>query len=184
MYNNLQPKLNFTQERKRILQDTVIGQDEPGTILHDFNAVLRFIRTNKLILTPTHQLTLTAVKALNQLFQHPVELALKRPSQKYYPPVHGLYLLLRASGLTLVDPSGKQPALQVDEAAYSQWLRLSETEQYFSLFEAWLLRGYGEIVGENRRFMPDALECVMSFVQFEDLEKGIQVAGSVMPMKT
>ena len=180
MYNKPQNKLKLTDERKRILRNTAIRQDAPGTILHDFNAAIDFLRTKKQVLTPAHQLTLDTVKAINQRLQHPVELTLKRPVQKSYPPVHGLYLLLRASGLTSVDSSGKQPTLCVDESAYDQWSKLSETEQYFSLLEAWLLRGYAEIIGEDRRMLwdiPDNTERILSFVEYSDLEKGLLVAG-------
>ncbi|MBK8030096.1 MAG: plasmid pRiA4b ORF-3 family protein [Chloroflexi bacterium] len=180
MYKQPRNKLQFTDEHKRILRNTAIRQDAPGTILHDFAAALSFLRSSKEILTPTHQLTLGTVKAINQRLQHPVELSLKRPVPKSYPPVLGLYLLLRASGLTTVDSSGNQPSLRVDEAAYSQWLSLSATEQYFSLLEAWLLRGFAEIIGDDQRAsweIPDNLERVLSFVQYSDVQKGLPVAG-------
>ncbi len=180
MYDKLQHKLKMTDERKQILRNTVIGQHVPGPILHDFNAAISFLRANKQTLTPTHQLTLSTVKAINQRLQQPVDVALKRPVQKSYPPVHGLYLLIRASGLTVVDSSGKHPTLVVDEVAYNQWLSLSETEQYFSLLETWIVRGYAEIIGEDRRFIwdiPDSLDSALRFVEYSDVEKGLLVAG-------
>ncbi len=36
---------------------------------------------------------------MNERLSEPIQLDLKRPQQKSYPPINGLYLLLRASGL-------------------------------------------------------------------------------------
>ncbi len=173
MYGRFSIKLRLTHDRKTSLHHAVIDQDFPGTILHDFNAVLNLFRETKQILTPAHQLTLNTVKAINQRLKHPLQLALKRPVQKSYPHIHGLYLLIRASGLTYVNATGKQLGLSVDETAYAQWVSLNDTERYFSLLEAWLLRGYAEILGDDRRptwDRPDNFDSILRFFDFHDLE--------------
>jgi hypothetical protein len=93
-------------------------------------------------------LPLRVLAPLNQKLSRPVELDLKRPQLKSYPPLNGLFLLIRASGLTILDSRGSKPSLLVDEAALASWAGLNPTEKYFTLLEAWFLRGSPAIVGE------------------------------------
>lgn len=147
----------LTPEQAHLLRDTTIDARSPGPILHDFDALLTYCKENKLTLTAGHQLPLRALPEINARLAHPVELGLKRPQQKAYPHIHGLYLALRASGLTRVDDSGKNPVLIVDETVYQTWSKLNPTEQYGTLLEAWLLLGRSEILGERGRFLLDLL---------------------------
>jgi len=91
----------------------------------------------------------TVLGEINDLLSHPVQLQLKRPEQKSYPHIQGLYLLLRASGLACIEGKDGKLFLSVDEKAYQVWESLNPTERYFALLETWLLRGKGEIVGER-----------------------------------
>lgn len=181
MYYELPASLIFTAGRKRLLQELTIDENQPGTILHDFAVILDIVRGSKQTLTPAQQLPLALLSQINQQLKHPIQLALKRPSRKSYPPVQGLYLLLRTSGLSYVDTSGKQPVLVVDEAAYQQWIQLNATERYGNLLEAWFLRGYAEILGDYSRTLwslPDNFQHIGSFLARYDLISGLQVAGN------
>lgn len=116
---------------------------------------------------------------INASRKKPIEHGLKRPQQKSYPHIHGLYLLVRASGLTYVDESGKRPVLVVEEDVYKQWLTLIPTEQFGGLLEAWLLRGDVSILGERSRFggLPDNLDRIFDFIaRFPD--DGLPIAGN------
>jgi hypothetical protein len=181
MYGNLQEKLKFTSKRKQLLQDLVIDEHQPGTILHDFGVLLETFRNDKQTLTPAHQLPLRLLTEINQQLKNPIRLDLKRPVQKSYPHIHGLYLLLRASGLRYVDSSSKKPELVVDEDSYQQWSQLNATERYGNLLEAWFLRGYADIIGEFSRpswSLPDNFDAVAHFLASYDLDTGLQVAGN------
>ncbi|NDJ75049.1 MAG: plasmid pRiA4b ORF-3 family protein [Chloroflexi bacterium] len=140
--------------------------DSPGSILRDFGTLIDFARNNKLLLTAKHQLPLSALADINARLAHPIQLGLKRPQQKSYPHIHGLFLVARASGLTTVDGTGKQPVLVIDDDMVQQWENLNPTECYGTLLEAWLLRGKPEIVGERGRpfgMLPDNFERSASF---------------------
>jgi hypothetical protein len=95
-----------------------------------------------------HLLPLRVLADLNAQLTRPIRLDLKRPQQKSYPHLDGLYLLLRARGLTQVDTGGRKPQLLIDQAVLSSWATLNPTEQYLTLLESWLWRGHPAIVGE------------------------------------
>lgn len=162
----LSEALKFTPEHKQFLQSLDIGADSPGSILRDFGTLIDFARNSELQLTSKQQLSLGVLADINTRLTHPVQLGLKRPQQKSYPHIHGLYLVARASGLTTVDGTGKQPVLVVDNAMYQQWENLNPTERYGTLLESWLLRGKPEIVGERGRpfgMLPENFERSASF---------------------
>ncbi|GAB4459490.1 MAG: hypothetical protein Kow0031_39470 [Anaerolineae bacterium] len=90
------------------------------------------------------------MQPLNRRLSRTLQLGLKRPQQKSYPHINGLYLLLRATGLGRFDPTAASPRLQLDTNLLVSWAGLSPTEQYLTLLETWLLRGRLEIIGEDR----------------------------------
>lgn len=135
--------------QKQLLHHTRIDEQTPGSILRDFAAFLDGIGEAGLPLTPTHLLPLKVLAPLNARLSAPLALALQRPPLKSYPPLEGLFLLARASGLTYVDETGKKPHLHLDQEVYASWQMLNATERYFTLLETWILRGRPEILGEN-----------------------------------
>lgn len=86
---------------------------------------------------------------LNQRLSHPTDVRLKRPVQKSYPYIHGLYLLLRLLGIVQILPQGKVQVFTVDQAVLPVWNRLNPTEQYFTLLEAWLMLADEAVIGER-----------------------------------
>jgi hypothetical protein len=77
-----------------------------------------------------------------------LDIKLKRPQQKSFPHINGLYLLLRASGLTQIVSDKKETKMILNSKALANWKLLNATERYFSLFYAWWHRGSDEIIGE------------------------------------
>jgi len=149
MFGRYASKLEFKRSHARLLQRQHITEVEPGSILHDFESLLRYVRKQPLRVTGTHQLPLSSLQEINARLYHPLKLGLTRPQQKSYPPIHGLYLLLRASGLTYLDETGSKPQLMVDQELAAHWEMLNLTERYGTLLETWLLRAHPEIVGER-----------------------------------
>lgn len=145
----LSSKIKVSSEQERVLHAFVIEENGLSTILHDFDVLLEYIRGRDLPITGTHQLSLRILPEINARLAHPLQLGLKRPQQKSYPHLHGLYLLVRASGLTCVGGANKKPFLFVDDAVYQVWQSLNPTERYATLLEIWLLRGKPEIIGEH-----------------------------------
>jgi hypothetical protein len=108
----------------------------------------RFIECDVQI-SASRLLAIQLLPEINAHMTHPLQLKLKRPLQKSYPHINGLYLLLRASGMTHVVGTQKKPLLAIDREIYRLWGNLNCTEQYCFLLETWLLRGFPEIIGER-----------------------------------
>ncbi|MGA9350827.1 MAG: plasmid pRiA4b ORF-3 family protein [Anaerolineae bacterium] len=179
MHSLQSQKFKFSSEHKQVLQDLVIGESGPDTILRDFEMLLGYLRERDLPVTGAHQLPLRVLPEINASLTYPLQLGLKRPQQKSYPHIHGLYLLLRASGLTCVGGTSEKPLLLVDEAVYQVWEGLNPTERYGSLLEAWLLRGKPEIIGEYYRpllLIPDNFE-KWTYFSAAIPDEGLQIAG-------
>lgn len=103
MFKLVYKQIQFLPEHERVLQDLVIDESGPGTILHDFEALLAFLKERDLLVTSTQQLPLKALPEINARLARPLQFGLKRPLQKSYPHINGLYLLVRASGLTRIE---------------------------------------------------------------------------------
>jgi hypothetical protein len=135
---------------QQLLQDQVIDERGPGTVLRDVETILNFIGSDGVAVSAkTSHLPPKTLVALNAKLTQPVEIDLKRRLQKSYPNIHGLYLVLRASGLCVVVGSGSRSRLLVEGGALDSWKALNPTERYFSLLEAWMVRGNPEILSES-----------------------------------
>ncbi|MDI6754136.1 MAG: plasmid pRiA4b ORF-3 family protein [Thermodesulfobacteriota bacterium] len=172
-------RLEVSSVHSQVLKKTVISDSGPGTILKDFDTLLNYLRKQELPVAGTHQLPRNVVAEMNARLTHPIQLRLKRPQQKSYPHLHGLYLLMRASGLACVGGTGKL-FLSVDKGTHQVWENLNPTERYCTLLESWLLRGKPEIIGEGRRgllLIPDNFQAWSNFFG-QMSNKGLQVAGT------
>jgi len=142
----------FTEGDAQTLRALTVTESEPGAILHDMQALIGFVQGRRLQVSKTHQLLpLKVLSEINARLAHPVELGLSRPQLRSYPHIQGLYLLLRVTGLGDVRGSPSRPILAIDEATLASWSSLNTIEQYFTLLEAWLMRGDVTIVGERHR---------------------------------
>ena len=151
------PVPKMTPELDGVLRDTVIANSAPGSILDDFQTALDFVHETTPLLTKSRLLPLKALKPLHLRLQRQIEHGLARPQQKSYPHINGLFLLLRASGIAVVDASGRKPLLDIDDLALDSWKTLNPDERYFALLESWLMRGDTSIIGERPgRFEFDA----------------------------
>ncbi|MFM7448426.1 MAG: plasmid pRiA4b ORF-3 family protein [Leptolyngbyaceae cyanobacterium] len=133
-----------------LLRSQPITDETPGLILKDFHTVLDFLQGQEVSVSGVHQLMqLKFLPDLNQRLSHPTDVQLKRPVQKSYPYIHGLYLVLRMLGIAQIIPQGKTQILEVDETLLQTWNQLNPTEQYFALLEAWLMLADEAVIGEQ-----------------------------------
>ncbi len=161
-----------------ILRAQAITEDSPGTILKDFDILLDFIGPEGMETSGTyHFLPMKLLPDLNAHLSRPIEIDLKRPQQKSYPHIHGLYLLLRAGGLACIQQSGKKYHLRLDEQGLASWHSLNPTERYFTLFESWLLRGDPSILGEHGFYGSGGIQNWPAFFQ-RVTDRVLQVAGN------
>ena len=167
------PKLS--PDHEQVLRDQTIDEDDPGIILRDFEALLSYIdERNPNVTAKRRLLSLSTLSEINERLTHPLDLDLKRPVQKSYPHIHGLYLLVRASGLTRIE----EDTLLVDEEVAQVWAELNPTERYFTLLESWLLRGRVEMVGEQGfGSVGENFEKWMSF-RMRIPDEGLQIADN------
>lgn len=147
MFGLFGTNIKYKPKHKKIVQNMQIDDTHPSTLLHDFEAIMSVFREKKQSLTKKHQIPLKLLKVINEHLKNPIDVRLKRPQQKSYPRIEGLYLLLRASGLTIIDETTKTPKLIFHESWYQQWQELNATEQYCNLLESWLIRGNPSLLG-------------------------------------
>lgn len=140
----------LTPAQRQPLAAQDFEQRAPGTILRDFEALLSLIGDAGLPVTPAHLFAMSSLETINRRLAQPLELRLKRASQKSYPPINGLYLVLRATGLGLIETQGKHPRLQLDPLVLASWRSLNAAERYFALLRAWWGRASEEMIGERR----------------------------------
>ncbi|MEO0456802.1 MAG: hypothetical protein AAF152_09495 [Cyanobacteria bacterium P01_A01_bin.114] len=141
----------LSEEASALLQAQTITETEPGSILQDFQTLLDLIGSKGIAISgKRHQISLKLLTEINQRLSKPTELDLKRPQQKSYPPIHGLYLLLRATGIVNVVAQGKQHQLVLNPTIHDAWQQFNPTERYCTLLEAWLVRGHAEMLGDDR----------------------------------
>lgn len=139
----------LAQKYQQVLRDQVVDENSPGTILRDFEILLDFVATEvPPVSKKNNLLPMKALAQLNSRLTNPLNIDLKRPVQKSYPHINGLYLLLRASGIGYIEGSGTKLHLALDETAHQSWQSLNPTERYCTLLETWLLRSSPEMVGE------------------------------------
>ena len=112
---------------QQVMRDQMITDHGPGTILKDFSTLLDFIGEEELKTTSTHFfLPQSRLVELNDRMSHPMAHRLKRPQQRSFRHLHGLFMILRASGLGIgkgIPPSGRlmiDPGVwDVDNADYA-----------------------------------------------------------------
>ena len=143
-------KTELTSTQIQCLKNQRFCDSEPGTLLKDFSSLLDFIGTTGIpVSKKNHLFAIKLLPQLNQLMSNPLDVKLKRPQQKSFPHINGLYLLLRASGFTHMVSEKKETKLMLNHKIVAEWKSMNPTECYFALFYAWWHHGDDEIIGEH-----------------------------------
>jgi hypothetical protein len=175
----LRQQFELTPDLEKVLHRQSIEAHSPGTILPDFQQLLDFVGEGGIPVTGTYLLPLKFLKPLNERLNQPIQLGLKRPQQKSYPHLNGLYLLLRTTGLSQIDTKPKKPQLVIDRDVLQSWAGLNPAEQYLTLLETWTMRGRGEVIGEGRAYFWSDAPLVSWAYFFEKIPtKGLPIAGN------
>lgn len=118
-----------------------------GTIVCDFNVIVTYIFKNKILVKGKgRQFPVKSLETLNQLLTHPLKHGFSRPQQKSFPHLHGLYWLLRASGLLRLKQRGKNKYFEINTLYYQKWNELNDIEQYWNLLDIWWFHASPEII--------------------------------------
>ncbi|NEQ97569.1 MAG: hypothetical protein F6K30_12740, partial [Cyanothece sp. SIO2G6] len=146
------------------LTQQTITADSPGTILHDFQVFLEAVGEKGIAVSgKTQYIPMKILADLNAKMGYSVQLDLKRPLQKNYPNIHGLCLLLKASGLGIVVSKGKKDWLQLQPELVAQWHQLNPTEQYFTLLNAWMIQATPAMIGDQNNPRPVGEQCIQAW---------------------
>jgi Plasmid pRiA4b ORF-3-like protein len=160
-------KFKLTAAHERCLRDQTITDHQPGSVLHDFRALLDYLRPEGVEAAGKYNLLpIKLIGELDRRLSRPLHLEskMKRPQIRSHPYLQGLNLLLRASGLSRVEGAGDKSRLVLDPEMMVQWDRLNPTEQYFNLLEAWLRLGRPEMVGGEGSALSDMLmDCIRTW---------------------
>ncbi|BAY99508.1 hypothetical protein NIES37_34910 [Tolypothrix tenuis PCC 7101] len=160
---------SITESQQALFTQLSIDENQPGTILRDFQSLIDFIQPKGVeVSSVNHLLPLKVLSELNLQLSHPIDTKLKRPVQKSYPYINGLYLLLRSSGIVQIKSQGRKQFLVLDEAVLESWSRLNFTERYFTLLEAWLIWGNNEILGERQDTWNNLFKCIQFWARIPD----------------
>ena len=76
------------------LASQIVDENGPGSILMDFEVLLGFLEDGVRSTGKYHLLPMDRLFELDQLMTKPLRPRLKRPQQKSFPNLNGLYLLL------------------------------------------------------------------------------------------
>lgn len=141
----------LTSEQEQILADQSITMERPGSMLRDFQSLLDAVGSDGIRVSGTkHFIYAKRLPELNARLVEPIAAEYKRPVQKAYPPIHGLYLLLRGTGIVRVAKKDGQLRLLRNKEVAASWEALNPTERYMNLLEAWLNRADEEAIFDNR----------------------------------
>ncbi|MGK7882513.1 MAG: plasmid pRiA4b ORF-3 family protein [Crocosphaera sp.] len=134
---------------KEWLQKQKITEKSPGRILKDWQTFLDFIGSDGVEVTGKNDyFPMKLLPEINASLSQPIEIDLKRPQQKSYPYIHGLYLLVRLLGLASPIRQGKKSKLMLNQDLLKKWQKLNVTEHYLILLEVavfWVSIDYGSV---------------------------------------
>jgi hypothetical protein len=101
----------LTSKLDKVLREQIIDEQGPGVIVEDFQRLLNFVGEQGVPVTGTYLLPLKLLQPINELLSRPIQLGLKRPQQKSYPHINGLFMLVRTTGLGKITMKTKKPHL-------------------------------------------------------------------------
>ena len=163
---------HLSPEDAEIIKNQMFSDTQPGSLLKDFQALLDFIGSDGIEVTKTTQhIGMKYLFELNERMTLPLETELKRPQQKAFPNLHGLYLVLRVSGLASLVKDKNKTLLKLDPEVLASWQKLNAVERYFSLLFCWIVRGDEEILGESRSWrIQGFLRCLQIYQFMKQLD--------------
>ncbi|GBO53258.1 hypothetical protein APA_1165 [Pseudanabaena sp. lw0831] len=159
----------LSESSKQLLSQQIFTTNQPNAIVQDFEAFIEFLQLHKVEVSAAQNAIAPKYLAeLNERLSHPTQIDFQRPSQKSYPYIHGLYLLLRSSAIAQVQLDKKKNILSIDPEVLKSWQKLNETEKYFNLLATWLYYACEDIMSNDKRVLP---EWFFVFNCWEDVAK-------------
>jgi hypothetical protein len=153
---NPKQKEPLSDASKQLLSQQVFTPNQPNAIVQDFETFIEFLQLHKVEVSANqHAIAPKYLADLNSRLSHPITIDFQRPSQKSYPYIHGLYLLLRASAIAQVQLDKKKNLLRIDPQILKSWQGLSAIEKYFNLLATWIYYASEDIMDNSGRALPE-----------------------------
>ena len=131
----------LSSAQETLLRKQDITRDSPGPILRDVDTMLDLVGDDGLRVSESRgAIYAKRLSEINARLTRSLEADYQRLTQKAFPTIAGLNLLLRAAALVRVNREGTHPRMECNEEVVASWRALNPTEQYMSLLEAWLNR--------------------------------------------
>ncbi|MBD2176768.1 plasmid pRiA4b ORF-3 family protein [Pseudanabaena sp. FACHB-1998] len=145
-----QKKVSLDLKAIELLTKNQFIPRQVSQIVQDFEVLVDYVLRNKVEVSASQNaIAPKYLKEINSLLSKPISIDLQRPSQKSYPYIHGLYLLLRGSEMGKIQAE-KKPILQIDQSVLNSWQTLNDTEKYFNLLATWMFYADENIMGDHR----------------------------------
>jgi hypothetical protein len=129
------------------LMAQTIDRHGPGKILDDIEVMLNYLEAEIPVSDTKETIPMTLLAEMDAALSLSIPITLQRPQQQSYSQIHGLYLLLRMSGLARIKIKGKKKHLVLNPEVLESYRSLNPTEQYCCLLEIWLIRADDRILG-------------------------------------
>ncbi|PZO35310.1 MAG: hypothetical protein DCF19_24200 [Pseudanabaena frigida] len=156
--DNPQEREPLSDFSKQLLIQQSFAANQPSSLVQDFEIFIEFLQIHKVEVSANqHAIAPKHLADLNSRLSHPTKIDFQRPSQKSYPHIHGLYLLLRASAIAQVQLDKKKNILRVDPLVLKSWRELNDTEKYFNLLATWIYYASEDIMDNSGRALPEWL---------------------------
>lgn len=146
----------LSQSVQQLLRQQTFSANQPSPIVQDFEAMIDFLQQHKVEVSANqHVIAPKYLAEINSRLSRPITIDFQRPSQKSYPYIHGLYLLLRASAIAQVQLDKKKNILCIESQVLNSWQGLSAVEKYFNLLATWIYYASEDIMEDTRRDFPE-----------------------------
>ncbi|PSQ97778.1 MAG: hypothetical protein BRD55_01160 [Bacteroidetes bacterium SW_9_63_38] len=158
---------SLSEAQETLLRRQEITREGPGCILRDVSTMLERVGDEGLRVSASRGAIYTKrLPDINEQLSHSLTTEYERLTQKAFPTVAGLNLLLRAAGLVRIDRTGSHPRMRLTDPVVASWRDLNPTEQYMSLLEAWLNRADEDAIFETSGRSPiSGLVEMLTFIQ-------------------
>jgi hypothetical protein len=157
----------LSSAQETLLREQDITRDSPGPILRDVDTMLDLVGDDGLRVSESRGAIYTKrLSEINAQLTRSLEVDYKRLTQKAFPTIAGLNLLLRAAALVRINQAGTHPRMERNDEVVASWRELNPTEQYMSLLEAWLNRADERQIFEKSGARPTtSLLEILRFIQ-------------------
>ena len=156
LLSNNAAKETLSDSARQLLSQQAFTANQPSSIVQDVETFIEFLQLNKVEVSANQNAIAPKYLAeLNSRLSHPVTIDFLRPSQKSYPYIFGLYLLLRCSAIAQVQADKKKNILHIDRQVLQSWQQLNDTEKYFNLLATYIFDVDENMINNQRSSFTD-----------------------------